>query len=81
MSRLHILQTSDSLQRALPCIAPGDTLIFFPEALAASASDTPRHDVIQYRLDDGSGKSSTLPSIDYSRFVSLCSEHSHCLSW
>ncbi len=80
MSHLHILQTNDSLRRALPCIGPGDILVFFPEALTQGANGAPRADVLQYRLDGG-GDTSTLPSIDYSRFVSLCSEHSHCLSW
>ncbi len=85
---LHLLQSADSLQRALPTIAAGDSLVFIGIAqqqihLLNSKPSLLPQTVARYSLST-TGKLDTLENVTplgYPELVTLSSQHQHCLSW
>lgn len=83
---LHILQTRQSLQRALPAIAAEDCLLLLADACYLALSDTlPKSHSVYALTDDAILRGITLPDtisgIDMAEFVELSGQHTHSASW
>ena len=80
MTTLHLLQANDSLERALPCIACGDVVVYL-NTLAAQHAQSSGLERAQEHYQLGDQGHPEAVSINYSQLVTLCTRYRHCLSW
>lgn len=86
--RLHILNSSASLNRCKSSLADTDTLMLIEDAVVLSSSifsDVDTTITIYALADDlqrrGIKAPSNIEALNYPQFVDLCVAHTQCLSW